>query len=481
MLSEVLTAEEREARRREGRREYNRRYRAERIARPCADCGRACFSRSPEPRCRGCSGEHRYGESYGRFREWNRRRRAANPDIGKRPCVDCGRPCTGHAAEPRCLGCSRRHYRGHRNLRYEAGYVTVDGRQVMGSNGSQAGLSEDTQILTQRGWLGIDDVEPGDIAMTMDVLTGEFREQAVEAKNAEPYRGEMLNFRHTSLDALLAPGHPVVYRADRRWLWKVKPAASAPCRVANWPAGGSVAKADMPISDDLLAVLGWIISDGSYSGGGRLPGGGCLPAGGPRLAYLRIIQAKPWYVWEIAELLQRLFDRLQATSRPNNSGFGRGRARPVVGFRLGAPESRACFEWLGGEIHRIPRTLLLGLSPRQLRILYEALVKGDGSREKRPTKGPKVTFCPGKDGGLAEDFQELCVRLGYRASIWYSKARGQYFNHVAEARQGQWLAVSPTLVAYDGRVWSITVPDGTVVARRNGRVWLTGSGARAVV
>ena len=474
-LSEELTAEEREVRRKERKREYMRRYSAERIARPCADCGRPCFSRSPEPRCRGCGGKHRYGESYGRFREWNRRRRAANPDIGKRPCVDCGILCTGHAAEPRCLGCNRQHYVGHRNLRYEPGYTAVDGRRIMGSNGSQAGLSEDTQILTQRGWLGIDDVEPGDIAMTMDVLTGEFREQAVEAKSIEPYRGEMLNFRHTSLDALLAPGHPVVYRADRRWLWKVKAAASVPCRVANWPAGGSVAKADMPISDDLLAVLGWIISDGSLSGWRRLVGGG------RGATYLRIIQAKPWYVWEIAELLQRLFGRLQARSRPNNSGFGEGRARPVVHFGLGAPESRACFEWFGGEIHRIPRTLLVGSSPRQLRVLYEALVKGDGYREKRPTKGPKVTFCPGKDGGLAEDFQELCVRLGYRASICYEKARGQYKNHIAEARQGQWLAVRPTPVAYNGRIWSMTVADGTVVARRNGRVWLTGSGAMAVV
>lgn len=96
MLSEELTAEEREARRREQMREYNRRYFAEHRERE-------------NERRRQHYADHRE-------EELETRRQYNADDRNKRPCVGCGKPCRGRGAEPRCRACDAHHRYGDKDV-----------------------------------------------------------------------------------------------------------------------------------------------------------------------------------------------------------------------------------------------------------------------------------------------------------------------------------------------------------------------------
>ncbi|MCK4306564.1 MAG: phage terminase large subunit family protein, partial [Candidatus Eisenbacteria sp.] len=67
-----------------------------------------------------------------------------------------------------------------------------------------------------------------------------------------------------------------------------------------------------------------------------------------------------------------------------------------------------------GAQKRVPREFL-SLSKRQLRILFDAMVLGDGSIDRRANCTGGSYSSTSK--GLCEDFQELCIRLGLRGVV----------------------------------------------------------------
>ncbi len=323
-------------------------------------------------------------------------------------------------------------------------------------------LSDDTEILTRRGWLGIDDIANGDVVVALDTQENVWREEEVQQTVAFRHVGQMLRYRTRSLDALVTPDHRMVYKTHGRASpWTVAPAASLPVNV-RLPSCGAAARPEMDIDDDLLRVLAWVITDGGY---------------GPK-PYLAIYQAKPHFVREITDLLQRRFGRVRCATRQNNGGPSNRSAvvLPITKFYLGADEIRECMPWLGEDVKQIPRQILASASPRQLRVLFDEMLKGDGSQS--PSHG--IRFYAGKSKRLADSFQELATRIGQRSSInGPLRGKGQLGQFVVGVARNQekihLMKHAPESRLYAGRVWCISVKSGTFVARRHGRVFTTGN------
>jgi hypothetical protein len=109
-----------------------------------------------------------------------------------------------------------------------------------------------------------------------------------------------------------------------------------------------------------------------------------------------------------------------------------------------------------------------------LKILFNALVQGDGSIQESKNGHKIVSFYVGYDSDLANDFQELCIRLGLSAIIKKVNSNKQKkvlvsfkrkFAHVREIRQEK----------FSGKVWDITIKNGAFLARRNGKSFITGN------
>lgn len=127
---------------------------------------------------------------------------------------------------------------------------------------------------------------------------------------------------------------------------------------------------------------------------------------------------------------------------------------------------------------RIPREFLQ-LSKRQLQILFDAMLLGDGTYDKR--KNNKNGCYNSTSLGLCEDFQELCIRLGLRATVaLHKKAEGnrkaRYRTSWSKGRDWSLLVKKNVKrVPYKGKVYCCTVPDGLIVTERNGRIGFQGN------
>jgi phage FluMu gp28-like protein len=142
------------------------------------------------------------------------------------------------------------------------------------------------------------------------------------------------------------------------------------------------------------------------------------------------------------------------------------------------------FSILGRQpVRRIPRHLFEH-SATELRELFDGMMHGDGSHQKGQL-GAYFTTSP----GLADDFQELVLRVGgmtaniYKITTFskgsYSKLP-QYAVRLSKRTTPRINKRRPehTLESYKGRVYCCTVPSGVIYVRRNGKgCWCSNSDA----
>lgn len=113
---------------------------------------------------------------------------------------------------------------------------------------------------------------------------------------------------------------------------------------------------------------------------------------------------------------------------------------------------------------------MLSYEQSQLRILYDTLMKGDGNKT-----GRRYNTTSKK---LADNFQELALKLGYSASIKKEctkniKHSDMYRIHICTRSQFDTGRNSRSMIQYAGYVYDVTLPEHHVLlVRRNGKaVW----------
>ena len=127
----------------------------------------------------------------------------------------------------------------------------------------------------------------------------------------------------------------------------------------------------------------------------------------------------------------------------------------------------------------IPREVL-SLPSEQLRIIFDALILGDGHIYE---SGQIVYYTISKR--LADDVQEIALKIGYAANISYLEKRRGYLVYIIRKRLTPRIATHNTAekVFYKGRkVYSVQVPSGVIYVRRNGKaIWSGNSGVYAKI
>jgi len=131
-----------------------------------------------------------------------------------------------------------------------------------------------------------------------------------------------------------------------------------------------------------------------------------------------------------------------------------------------------------GKAHEkyIPRELLR-LSQRQSRVFLDALTLGDGSGAEQG-KWSYYTASP----QLADDVQELALRCGLAADIAVvdrTNQRGydhpEYTVRIKVKRLRPESRHEPAKVPYRGKVYCVTVPNGLLYVRRDGKATWCGN------
>ena len=333
-------------------------------------------------------------------------------------------------------------------------------------------LSEDTDILTKNGWKKYTDIKIGDLAFSYNPKNRKLELNEIERIIIKEHNGEVIKlFNSNSIDALVTEDHRVLcnYRTtgkDRKWCWsknKFVIAKNLPNSIRIPLAAEIDSKTECMIDDDLIKILGWIITDG------------CIHYLEDKKYYSYEIsqsEAKGEILTEMRNVIKRRFPDVSIYKRKRSDEiFQRTEENTFYFKKIPSQEINL---WLLNDAHRIPRNFLETASSVQLKILFDAMVQGDGTIQFSEKGYKYITLYVGQNKKLADDFQELCIRLGLSAIKSYVRQNNQTKVLVSFKRKFAHIRKKKTEV-YSGKVWDITIKNSAFVARRNGKVFFTGN------
>ena len=356
------------------------------------------------------------------------------------------------------------------------------------SDTNRACYDDQTEVLTENGWKKYCEVKQDERIAEYDGVTNEVRFAIPLGKYVYPYKGKMLHFENCKMDIMVTPDHRMWYRPDHKGAnYRIALAeelpkvchfkAAAPQNGGHSPQIFSIPyyeKGSHPenksrnfMMEDWLEFLGYVISEGGVSSGAN--------------RIITLYQKKHPHTKRIMACLKRL-----KKSGCLNFGFYPDKEDGGTRFNVyGAPIMFWMHDNIGSYANEkhLP-SWVFELDMRQRRILFDALMLGDGSidpREKRQSGYYSTT-----SHQLADDVQRLAFSLGIQshADIHY-EANGNrntcyrvMFDFGSTEQQLDWKHRDMRHeVDYDGNVWCFKTTTGLFVTRRNGKIALQGNTA----
>jgi ribonucleoside-triphosphate reductase len=304
-------------------------------------------------------------------------------------------------------------------------------------------VSEDTEALTLHGWKKYYEIDENDMIATFNLKNGKIEFQKPQRINVFDYDGHLIRLKNRIQDQLVTPNHRVVRKKfnsekfvleDVESILKLKTHAIVPI--------SGYSESTWEIDDNLVKLIAWIVSDGS------------LDDGRGRVCIFQSLKY-PENCEEIRGCLKALNLSWDESSKLN-IGFAK---HPLIRFRLSQSSSR----WVKKYVKtKVTPQFILSLSPRQIKLYVDTYAKGDGSLRRR-----KITP---ENPANRDIIQALCCLCGYGTTL--RKRRGEIITIV---KHNTTYITRIERVKYKGKVWCPTTKNGTFVARRNGKVFITGN------
>lgn len=334
-----------------------------------------------------------------------------------------------------------------------------------------------TEILTTHGWKRYDDISIGDEVLSYNLTSQKIEKDRIEAIHVNDEITEVVNFKSSTFDSCSTLNHR----------WVVGEAGEAP-RVKftsniysnKWPdypilrVGDNDFVDNPDYSEDHLRLLGWIMTDGSY--------------GGDTNRHYRMEIFQHTRKQKNLDVYQAMIDVLGELGIEYTDHCSAGYHSIYL---------KKC-EFTSRVLHDFPdRTLTWDfvntLSQRQAGILMWSMIEGDGTLG---TATQSVTFTCSSTA-RRDIFQYLAFRAGYATSSYtidpsdLENANLRIYDSVSNKEpvcaKNPYYTITVLRVKrahiYPNHkskstvvgVWCVTTHNGTWIARRNGKVYITGN------
>ena len=312
-------------------------------------------------------------------------------------------------------------------------------------------VDAETECLTEHGWKRHDQLLPGEKIATFDWRQNRLEYLEPLAVTAYDFDGDMYVLRNRTQEQWITPRHKVlrkVFNSEDRWILEdIEQVAElkSPVIVPNaWETAS-----EYEIDDKIVMLLAWVVAEGNFD----------FSEGRQRVSLFQST-GNPEKAAEIEWLLHEL-----GLSWHRHERTGTYANYPVYRYRLNKESS----EFVLGYLERkcVP-DLVRTLSARQIRLFLDTYVKGDGHVE--PNGRTRIYT---KDAENLDALQELCALAGYGSTLYTRKDSGVHVLNVVRNRETyiQLIERKP----YKGKVWCPTTRNGTFVARRHGKTFVTGN------
>ncbi len=346
---------------------------------------------------------------------------------------------------------------------------------------------EETETLTDSGWVTIDTYREGMKIACVDVATGaiEFCPPETGILVYDVKNVDMFRVSTEQQDVVVTPQHRMMYSLVKEGGFSVLPVEDMATRHRVYlrtaghynqgtysesfdvPASdyhGGVAALDSPVgsisTDVLLEWLGYYLADG------------CIRQSGNAVSIGARKERKIVLFDALHEALQDAGFRVRVSEEEAGTYYTVSHKGFVSWLTANAGDASAA--------KRVP-SLVWGLPAYQLRILFDALMFCDGMWDLREGRTSGAYSSVSRQ--LADDVQRLAVLLGYRTIL--REDRPGSFGNLPVYRvllsEKATCQVLPdrhvTREAYSGRVYCFSVPTGVFITRRNGKVAMQGNTA----
>ncbi len=319
-------------------------------------------------------------------------------------------------------------------------------------------MSEDTEILTPSGWKTYEEIEEGDIIKTFNLEKQEIENKKVRYVFRKKYNGPMYNLKNRIQDQLISPKHRVIRKKFQTDEYVMEPIEDilklkSPFIV---PVAANNSKKDIDISDEQIKLMAWIIGEGSIERPGKNYRS-CY-----RVSIYQSENKKPENYKEIKALLKHFNLKF---SEYTQKALG----EPVKRLRLDAKSSKVIHKWFNTResVGFIP-SKLTDMSQRQSELFLRTYIKAEGF------EGCKIATT---DIDICDKLQAIASNAGYGSTVLTKtptigtkpifvirliKHKDTYIQQIKK-------------VDYSGVIWCPNTENETVIARRNGKVFITGN------
>lgn len=354
-------------------------------------------------------------------------------------------------------------------------------------------LSEDTEVLTPQGWIGISDAEKIEEVYGFDMQDSSISVQPVTGHVVrDKYDDEdMYGIKGPHLDILVSDKHDMVVKSKpRTGLMRKQKAEDVAQRKSmfNIPVSGVGEFKGADLSDSDLEFLGWFLSDGHLN------------------KYNNAVAISQSVV------KQRHCESIEKAIRGCGFKFGKHLAKRkdcpdthndlyVYSVSKGEPRGRdkhltgwsRLEKWLDKSIPPCYDDLTVD----QFEKLLRTFNLGDGLNNHGSLDYVKrtLTVTAGDNKTMADRLQHMCIVRGYRCNMAVQSTEGKkdlYLLHIRKSmfssvagrndRDGSISGKKPykrsrfEVKRYGGsKVWCLSNPLGTLITRRNGKVAIVGN------
>lgn len=345
--------------------------------------------------------------------------------------------------------------------------------QIIGTNNIDC-YDDKTEVLTRDGWKLFAYLCEDDEVATFE--GGFLRFTKPSRKISFFYEGEMISFKNASNDLLVTPNHKffthskkggyklktydqISIRNDRIpsnsvWEGEEKEEFEFPVIENEWETGKGrqyhkIWNRKLP-TEDFVALLGIFLSEGSTYRD-------------KKTYRITITQKKEETKKEIIDLLDRC--GINYNINQNNISF---------------EDKQLCiyFSQFGLSHERYIPKDIKNLSPKYLQILFDWMVKGGGSVQRKKTSYYSTSK------RLVDDFQEVAIKLGKNGYVTIKPQKKAIIAdrivdnfrtlYVCYVSTSKWKSFANNKISYlskqnySGNVYCVTVPSGVIKVRRNG-------------
>lgn len=355
----------------------------------------------------------------------------------------------------------------------------------------------DTEFLTDKGWKLFDDISDNDKLATVNLskyahrtFLGVEYQSFVDKFDGVINSGYLYHLFGSHTDTLVTPNHRMLFqkverRSGKEYGLVLEEAAHLPdtfeVLIAPEPNKKNYSDKDcfagLPLlPQTYMMIMGWYLSDG------------CMELSDGKIKSIRISQKKHGKLYSNMVKFQNKWGNVANSSlyeytRQPNSFNPHSIQEMTLSIRNKEIVNRILKDCGNLKEKRIPRWVF-GLSKRLMHILLMALHLGDGT-DSRPDNS-KIYYSSLK--GLADDVQELALLCGYETSLYgpyqYDRKDGYeltmyqvHFNMTRDRFKKCYRSknIEKVLVKTPQRIVCFTVPNGTLITRRNGHIGIHGN------